>query len=374
MNERELREIKRRFRPDRSNIPEVVGCFVSGGNIVASFRQSVLLSENDEGEKLLGIMKKALSGSLGTNLTDIEFSTKDVTESEKHKLLMSLRQSHLKDDGENRKLFSLIAESTELDGSYCILLANDVYDVYTKGSNEDEGSSSTVFSYIICAICPLKDTSEGLCFRESDSKLHTAPTVAMLASPALGFMFPSFDDRQTNIYHALMYTRDIARSNDSFTEAVFEKNAPMPPKVQKTSFSSAVSAALGDECTIEVVKSVARQIEELRCEHKESKDPEPFSVSIPEIKSMVASTGASDEKLTSLGEKLEDHFGKNAVLCPKNIAVTKGLDVSLPDISIKVKAEKQDLITTQIIGGRKFILIDASEGVTVNGMPISFGE
>ena len=69
MNEKELREIKRRFRPDRSNIPNIVGCFInSSGQIISRFNQSILLTENDESEELLAVMKKTLSGSLGTNL------------------------------------------------------------------------------------------------------------------------------------------------------------------------------------------------------------------------------------------------------------------------------------------------------------------
>ena len=61
MNEREVREIKRRFRPEKSNIPTIYGCFVNESRqIVAKFSQSILLSDMDESEKLLKIMKKTL--------------------------------------------------------------------------------------------------------------------------------------------------------------------------------------------------------------------------------------------------------------------------------------------------------------------------
>ena len=74
MTERELREIKRRFRPERSNIPRIVGCFVNGGGqIVSKISQSLGLSDEAVNEKLLGVMKKALSGGLGTNLTEMSF-------------------------------------------------------------------------------------------------------------------------------------------------------------------------------------------------------------------------------------------------------------------------------------------------------------
>ena len=105
MNERELREIKRRFRPERSNIPKIVGCFVnSNKEIVYRISQSLALTDPSVSEKLLSTMKKTLSGSLGTNLTDIAFSTKDVADGEKHKLLMRLRESRL-DDAEALESF-----------------------------------------------------------------------------------------------------------------------------------------------------------------------------------------------------------------------------------------------------------------------------
>ena len=149
MNEKELREIKRRFRPDRSNIPNIVGCFINAsGQIISRFNQSILLTESDESEALLTVMKKTLSGSLGTNLVDMEFSTRDVTNAEEHKLLMTLRDSHLKDEEALGTFFSKIAESVHMNCNYVVLLANDIYDVYTK-ENDEESGSSTTFSYIV---------------------------------------------------------------------------------------------------------------------------------------------------------------------------------------------------------------------------------
>ena len=98
MTDRELREIKRRFRPERSNIAKIVGCFVNENKqIIYRINQSIDFSESAVSEKLLATMKKTLSGSIGTNLTNIEFSTKQVLESEEHKLLMKLRESRLSD-------------------------------------------------------------------------------------------------------------------------------------------------------------------------------------------------------------------------------------------------------------------------------------
>ena len=44
MNEREVSELRRRFRPDKTNITKLCGCYVSDkGEILAQFTQSVNL-------------------------------------------------------------------------------------------------------------------------------------------------------------------------------------------------------------------------------------------------------------------------------------------------------------------------------------------
>ena len=374
MNERELREIKRRFRPDKSNIPNIVGCFVnSSGQIISRFKQSILLSENDESEALLSVMKKTLSGSLGTNLCDIEFSTRDVLEGEEHKLLMTLRDSHLKDEDALGKFFSRIAESVHMECNYVVLLANDVYDVYTKENDEESGSSNT-FSYVVCSICPLKDSAEGLFFRESDKLFHSVTANAILTRPVLGFMFPCFDDRAANIYHALYYTKDISSTNEEFISRIFGKNAPMPAKAQKATFDYCLKDALGDECSLELVRSVTTQIAEMVEAHKELKIPEPLTITKSTIKTVLENCGVAEKTVEAFGEKLDESYGKNAELSPKNVVTTNKLDIVLPDVKITVKKDKVDLVSTQIIGGKKYLMIEATEGVEVNGVPVKISE
>ena len=370
MNEKELREIKRRFRPDKSNIPNIVGCFINAsGQIISRFSQSILLSENDESEALLSVMKKTLSGSIGTNLNDIEFSTKDVLESEEHKLLMTLRDSHLKDEAALTSFYERIAESVHMESNYVVLLANDIYDVYTK-ENDEESGSSTVFSYVVCSICPLKDSAEGLFFRESDRLFHSVTANAILTRPVLGFMFPTFDDRAANIYHALLYTKDISSSSPEFVSRIFAKEAPMPAKVQKSTFNYCLKEALGDECSLEIVRSVSKQVAEMVEEHKEMKIPEPLTLTKATVKGMLEKCGVEEKTLELLGEKLDESYGKNAELTPKNVVTTTRLEVVLPDIKISVKKGKEDLVSTQVINGKKYVLIDATEGVEVNGVPV----
>ena len=59
---------------------------------------------------------------------------------------------------------------------------------------------------------------------------------------------------------------------------------------------------------------------------------------------------------------------------PKNIIDNKRVEIKLPDVSIKVVPDRADLIETRVIGGVKYILINAEEDVEVNGVSIHIAD
>ena len=89
MNDKEIGEIRRHLRRDRSNMTAIYGCFVSEGKeIISKFRLSTGMMPENEAEKYFTLLKKTLSGSVGKNLIDITFRTAQVANSPEHKLLM----------------------------------------------------------------------------------------------------------------------------------------------------------------------------------------------------------------------------------------------------------------------------------------------
>ena len=155
MNEKEIAELRRRFRADHSNITAVRGCYVNEKReVVAEFRQSMTMCSREESEQILALLKKSLSGTLGKNLAEIEFETQQVVSGEEHALLMALRKSGLDDDDAVHEFFRRTIEATNMEGNYLILLAHDNYDVpYRSKDGESEGrDSEEVFSYIVCSL------------------------------------------------------------------------------------------------------------------------------------------------------------------------------------------------------------------------------
>lgn len=121
MNEKEIAEIRRRFRPDKSNISSIRGCYVNEKReIVSEFSQPLSITPQEEAEQLLSILKRTLSGTLGKNLIDITFDTRQVVDSAEHKLLMSLKNSALTDDEAVQALFPASFSRCPIEGNYLI--------------------------------------------------------------------------------------------------------------------------------------------------------------------------------------------------------------------------------------------------------------
>ncbi len=372
MNEKELKEIRRRFRPDKCNIHNIRGCFVNDkGEIVTEFNQSLALTSNDETERILGIMKKALSGRLKKNLLDINFTIAQVESSEEHTLLMKMKKSALADDEAVKEFFKKTAETVSLGENYVILLACDNYDVFSFSSDsEREEDSSEVYTYIVAAVCPVKRTKGALSFHAYDNSFKCLAGDTVISAPELGFLFPAFDDRSSNIYSALYYTKNTAENQDAFIEKVFNAPLPMPASLQKESFSECLTESFGEKLDFEVVRAVNDRIADIVEEHKNSKDDEPLLFTKSAVEGVLSSCGADEETVGAFGEKYEESFGKSTEISPENIVDTKKFELKTPDVLVKVNPERRDLVSVEVINGTKYILIRADENVEVNGMDI----
>lgn len=371
MNDKELREIRRRFRPDKSNILKIKGCLVnSEKTIVSQFSQPMAACSQEESEKLLSIMKKSLSGALGVNLLDLEWNGTQAMESEEHKLLLEIRRSNLDNDEMLAKFYDKVINSVTFEGSFVILLGADNYDVFSYSSDGEKSDSSEMFSYFICSVCPVKPLNAGLYFRQFDNTFRAIEEHTMLQNPEMGFMFPAFDNRSTNIYGTLYYTKDIGNTHPQFVNNIFGLEAPKSAPVKKDDFQSCLKETLEEECDFSVVRSVHNQISEMVEEHKNSKEDEPLRLSKQTFKTVLEYCGVDGDKVEDFGNKFEDRFGKNAQVAPKSIVDVKKFELTTPDVSIKVNPDRTDLVSTQTINGVKYILIRASEGVEVNGINV----
>lgn len=379
MNQNELKEIRRRFRPDKDNISRIYGCYVNAAKeIVTRIDMSLGLMDQEETEMYYKILKKSLSGTLGRNLIDIEFSTAQVENSDEHRLLQALRTSHLSDESMRELMYQRIIETLDFgDESYVILMASDSYDVPFKGGDDevfDEGSSE-VFDYFICCVCPVKDAKAALRYESEERAFRGASTGHVLGAPEIGFMFPAFDDRCANIYNLLYYSRNISEIHDEFIRGIFNvADIPMSAGAQKDAFGGSLSAALGADCSLEVIQAVHEDIREKLAFHKESKEPEAPEIYIEDVDDILRRSGVPDEKINSFNEECQKQLGSSDTFNPGNLIETKKFEMITPEVKISVDPEYAYRIKTKVIDGEKYILIPADGTVEVNGIEVSVEE
>ena len=95
MNDKEIGEIRRHLRRDRSNITAIYGCYVNDNKeVISEFRQSTGIMPENESDKYFALLRRSLSGAIGKNLIDITFKTSQVAGSPEHKMLMDLRETN----------------------------------------------------------------------------------------------------------------------------------------------------------------------------------------------------------------------------------------------------------------------------------------
>ncbi len=374
MNQKEVGELRRRLRPGKNAMGHVYGCYVSPTKeIIAEVDQSLALLNEDDVESRMALLRKTLSGALGRSLIDIEFTTRQVAEGEEHKLLRALRDTKLKDEAVRREFYQKVIQSVDMgEDSYLILLAHESYDVPFRSKNDEglDDASETVYSYVLCALCPMREGKPGLGYVPSENALHVKTAGRLAAQPELGFLFPAFDRRAANLYNALYYVRKPEFLHKEFIDGVFGSEPPLSAPEQREAFETALTDALGVECSMELVQAVHEQLRERIDLHRESKDPEPLSVTAGDVGGMLRECGIEEERVEAFQDYCAQRLGEGAALDPANLIDSKRFQIKAGEITITVKPELSGQVEARVLDGRKYILIPAGDGVEVNGLAV----
>ena len=373
MNKKDIAEIRRRFNFDHNAITCIRGIYVQkDGEIISSFNKPLQSLPREEAEKYLAIFRRSLSGEIGQNLMCFDYSPEQVMTSDAHHLFMALRESALRDDEKVDEMVRRIIASVRLEENYLILMMHDGYDVPFKAADgeTDHERSTEVFRYFLCAICPVKLTKPSLSYFSEDKDFHSRESDWVVTAPTLAFMFPAFSERTSDIYGALMYSKDTGDPNADFVNAIMGAEPMMPADMQRQTFSQVLEESLGDECSLEAVQSVQDMVLERTEEMKKDKKAAPPVFSALDVRDALVDGGVSMEKADAFTDAYGAEFGPRTVLSAANVAPKKQFEVRTPAVTIRVDPERSDLVETRVIDGHSYILIRADEDVTVNGVAV----
>lgn len=369
MNKKEVLEIRKQFSPANCTISRICGCYVDGEKEKKlEFKEAFLSLPEEEAFKYFDIFKSTLSGTLGKNLLNLEFPLDQELNDGTQKFLLALRDSKLKDDILLEEFYNKIIEHYPFGENYLILLIHAAYDVPGVSTDGMEmfDASDSVYDYILCSICPVGLSKPGLSYNADRNSIEDRIRDWIVESPAKGFLFPLFTDRNSDIHGVLYYSKKPEELYPEFIEDVFGCPLPLSAGTQKEAFHSLVSDTLGEECDYEVVKNIHENLAELIEETKDS--PEPLSLTKPEVKRLLEKSGVPDEKLETFEKDYETAVGDKTPLLASNIASVRSFNIQTPDVVIKVNPDRTDLVETRIIDGKQCLVITVNDHIEINGI------
>lgn len=382
MNKKEISEIKKLFNKTRCHVTRMCGCYVDAEkNIKTTLKQAFLSLEEEEMFKYINIFRGCLSGTLGKNLINLEFPNETEAEGGTQEFLLRLRDSRLKDDELIDEFYNKVIEFYDYPENYYIVLAHAAYDIpgITSDGMELDDASVYVYEHIICAICPVKLEKSGLCYNSEANTIETRIRDWLVDAPIHGFLFPAFNDRNTDIHAMLYYTKKCDDINPSFMDNMFACTRPLTSKNQNSTFQSIIERSLGDECSFEAVKNIHESINEMIEEQKDL--PDPVVLDKNDVKHIIENSGVSDTKLETFDRSFEKIINTEAdntsvdsddvKFVATNITNQRNLEIKTTDVVVKVSPEQAHHVETRIIDGIPYLMIQINGNIELNGVIVN---
>ena len=134
---------------------------------------------------------------------------------------------------------------------------------------------------------------------------------------------------------------------------------------EKETFKAILNNVVGDELDYEIITTVNEKIQEIV--DQSAHETEIPTIDNHKLSSILWEAGVSQDKLDSLPKVYESAVGDKP-LTAVNL-VEKKTVVTVPSITVNIGKDAVDKVKTQIIDGRKCLIIDLDDPeIAVNGL------
>ena len=404
MNKRDITEIKRRLKIDKTTITKLAGCYVNEKKeVITTFTGHFLDLEDEEAHKYLEIAGKALSGTPGNNLLELPFPLDEELGGGMQQSLLALRDSKLENAALLESFYDHVIDSYDTVDHYLILLFYDTYDIPMKTSdNRLLDESEEIYEYLIGAICPVKLSKPGLGYHAEENRIAPRIRDWVVGAVESAFTFPCFSERSTDIHNILVYTKDAKEPHAEFWEDGLGVTSKPTSTQKRNGFLGLVAKAVGEEnedtpeLLLDVQQNIHDYIEEKEPLHE---DDEPILLSAKDIAGILEESGLTESRSEKIAASYEEMFPEdttaaeelyetralkdNALRHEKKLLQEKVVELNdellqlglvneygeIIDIAVRTRPGREDRIETTYVDGRKCIVIPLEENdtATVNG-------
>ncbi|MBR3039224.1 MAG: DUF4317 domain-containing protein [Lachnospiraceae bacterium] len=371
MNNADILELKKRYKKDNS-ITRIQGCYVIGMEKKIQTTIDSYFSDLDESEqfKYLELVKKGLSGILGKNLQTLSFAKEEGKDNPSSMMsLLALRDSELKNQAILDAFYQNIIENYQSLTNYLILLIHDVYDIPAIGEDHFSlGESEETYSYIYCLICPVELSKPALSYHEETNSIARRERDWVVDNPAVGFLYPAFNNRSTDVNNLLYYCKDAKDNHPEIIENLLGCEAVPSCDEEKEVFHQIVEEVINDTKeydTFELVRSINDCLTEIA---EQTVSAEPVTIDKKGMTELMKDAGLKEEHVKVFEEHFDKEAGEDASFKVDSLREKKNMTVKSDDLKIMVKPESADLVEVKVIDGRKCLVIPLNSDMEINGI------
>lgn len=204
INREDMLELTRRMNVKRNCFTRIAGGYMDEeGYVDGSFNRNFLALEKKLQEKNIALAKTVPFAESNKELVGIHFDKEEMS-SECYQAFSALRKCQLKNDALLESIYEMIGEKYQSKTPYAIYVFSGTYDIPVKGTDkESQWESEEVYEFVICVITDLEEEYETGAVR-------------------MGFLFPAFADRSTDIEGMNVYGR--TKEEREFIKSLFQKN------------------------------------------------------------------------------------------------------------------------------------------------------
>lgn len=319
------------------------------------FSNSFSFNSLDDNKKTayIDIFKKTLSSNLHKNSYNVKLENSLIDDNVNG--LYHLYRTEIDDD-----VFKFMDDLSKLyynDMGYSIILCKCAYDIPVEDDEDKILDSDEVYNFLVLSICPFKDNKPNLVEDSSNKTLMLSNNSWVLSNPEVGFLYPSFNSRGTDINEALYYAKNREKINEELVEFLFGFNSFNEKKYSQDFYNEILESNVKD-ITLNKFSDINESIRSFAEEMEES-GSEPV-LSNSDVKRYISEDFSSDEDVTI------NVFGVSSDKYTITLSDSNDIKLNLTKDGLNMVQEKD-------IDGVSYILIPTT-GLKVNGVRLGQGE
>ena len=309
VSSKDITELRRRITKDNCTFTRMCGCYVNADKEkITKIEETFLNLDDEEFYKYLDIAKAIFSKKIGEKMLQLDFTEDEKVIGGVQQALLAIRENRLKDETLLDRLYDKIIQDYSYVGNYLILVYHDAYDVMkvTK-NNEKLDESEEVYEYIICAVCPVGLTPPGLEYDEEENKIKPRERDWVVGKPRVGFIYPAFDNRETEEDELMYFTDDSKKPDHTFMEIGLGCEPVRTASEKKEAFEDIVfNATQSEELTDDYLMAINERMNVMQQQWTDG--DKKLALNADEMKSLYLKCEIPTEYASKMARSYDEEF------------------------------------------------------------------